>query len=191
VSVLWLAAGLVLVVAGAELFFEAVLGLASRLRVSAFALTALLSGFELENLAAGIAANLHGIPAAAAGTFLGGTTFLALAVTGVGALVAPLDARIGRPALLWTAASALPMAGLAADGTLSRLDGGLLLACFAVAMTGLWRSAPAGAPLERRPPRFASLRLLGGLAVLTAGGELLGRGVRGRRRPRRARCAAR
>lgn len=178
-SVLWLAAGLVLVVAGAELFFEAVLGLASRLRVSAFALTALLSGFELENLAAGIAANLRGVPTVAAGTFLGGTTFLALGVAGVGAVIAPLDARVGGRALLWTAVSVVPLGALAADGLLSRVDGGLLLAWFAVVMTGLWRSAPPGPPVEARPVRFASLRLVGGLAILTAGGELLGRGVRG------------
>ena len=45
-------------------------------------LTVLVSGFELENLAAGIALDLHKLPDAAAGTFLGGTTFLALGVAG-------------------------------------------------------------------------------------------------------------
>jgi hypothetical protein len=72
-----LVGGIVLVVAGAELFFEGLLTTAARLGVSAFALTALVSGFELENIAAGIAANVKGLENAAAGTFLGGTTFLA------------------------------------------------------------------------------------------------------------------
>ena len=87
---LLLVAGLVLVVAGAEAFFEGLLATASRLRISAFVLTVVVSGFELENLAAGIAANLKGLPNAAAGTFLGGTTFLALCVAGLSALAAPI-----------------------------------------------------------------------------------------------------
>src|ERR671925_2063325 len=95
-----LAAGVALVVAGAELFFDGVSAAASRLGVSAFALTAVVSGFELENLVAGLAANANGLPNAAAGTFLGGTTFLALGVAGFGALVAPLHARLPRRALL-------------------------------------------------------------------------------------------
>src|SRR5206468_9895243 len=53
--------GIVLVVAGAELFFDGVLSVAARLRISAFVLTAVVSGFELENLAAGIAANARGL----------------------------------------------------------------------------------------------------------------------------------
>src|SRR5215213_10056492 len=79
-ALLTLAGGIVLVVAGAELFFDGVLALANRLGVSGFVLTAVVSGFELENLAAGIAANARGLGGAAAGTFLGGTTFLALGV---------------------------------------------------------------------------------------------------------------
>lgn len=78
-----------LVVAGAELFFDSVLAPAQRLRVSPFVVTVVLSGFELENLAAGIAANLKDLPGAAPGTFLGGTTFLALGVAGVAGLIAP------------------------------------------------------------------------------------------------------
>jgi hypothetical protein len=52
-----LIAGIVLVVAGAELLLDGLVGSAARLGVPAFALTVLVSGFELENLAAGIAAN--------------------------------------------------------------------------------------------------------------------------------------
>ena len=86
VSVALLVAGLVLVGAGAELFFTGLLDSAARFGASPFALTAVISGFELENLAAGIAANANGFSNAAAGTFLGGTTFLALGVSGLAAL---------------------------------------------------------------------------------------------------------
>src|SRR3954451_19294700 len=126
-ALLVLAGGLVLVVAGAELFFDGVLAGASRLGVSAFVLTAVVSGLELENLAAGIAANAKGLGGAAAGTFLGGTTFLALGVAGIAAVIAPIEARLPLPALAWTAAAPIPLLGLALDGEVSRLDGGLLL----------------------------------------------------------------
>ncbi len=81
-------AGLGLVIAGAEVFFDGLLASAARIGLPAFVLTVVISGFELENLAAGIATNLKGLGNAAAGTFLGGTTFLALGVAGLGALIA-------------------------------------------------------------------------------------------------------
>src|SRR5919108_2935339 len=173
-----LVAGVVLVVAGAELFFEGVLQAAARLRVTAFTLTAVVSGFELENLAAGIAANARGLEEAAAGTFLGGTTFLALGVAGLGAVAAPLRAELSRGVLAWTAASPLALLALALDGTLSRLDGALLLAWFALVLIGIVRGA-RGLAHGRPPPtrRFPVLRLLAGLAVLTGGGWLLGDGL--------------
>ena len=178
VALALLVGGVVLVVAGAELFFEGLLAAAGRLGVSAFALTALVSGFELENIAAGIAANVKGLENAAAGTFLGGTTFLALAVAGFGALVAPLRAQLPRAVLAWTAAAPVPLLLLALDGEVSRLDGGLLLGWFVLAMAGLWRAGRGllGVPVERK--RFILLRVLLGLALLTAAGEMLGEGLR-------------
>src|SRR4051794_41520839 len=92
-ALLTLAGGITLVVVGAELFFDGVLAVAGRLGVSAFVLTAVVSGLELENLAAGIAANARGLSGAAAGTFLGGTTFLALGVAGGVAPGAAVPAR--------------------------------------------------------------------------------------------------
>jgi cation:H+ antiporter len=178
VALLAFAVGVALVVAGAELFFDAVLAAAARLRVSAFALTAVVSGLELENLAAGIAANAKGLGGAAAGTFLGGTTFLALGVAGVAAVIAPTDARLPPGALAWTAASPLPLLALALDGNLSRLDGGILLAWFAVALIGLARSGRSLLGEDRPPAGRALPRLLAGLALLTVGGDLLGRGLR-------------
>src|SRR5512132_3625328 len=91
-AVALLVAGVVLVVAGADVFFRGLLALAARLRLPAFVITVVLSGFELENLVAGIAANAKDLPGAAAGTFLGGTTLLAAGVAGLGALIAPVRA---------------------------------------------------------------------------------------------------
>ncbi len=179
-ALLLLALGLGLVVAGAEIFLDGLLASASRLGVSAFAVTVVLSGFELENLAAGIAANAKGLDGAAAGTFLGGTTFLAIGVAGLAALIAPIRSRLPGRALTWTAVSPLPLLALGLDGTLSRLDGALLVVWFGVALVGLVRAGrdllEPEAPQRRR---HAFAWLLGGLAVLTAGGVLLAEGIRG------------
>ena len=139
-----------------------------------------VSGFELENLAAGIAANAKGLPDAAAGTFLGGTTFLALAVAGLAAVIAPYRAQLPGRVYVWTALAPLPLLGLAVDGTISRLDGGLLTAWSIVALVALVRTAGVrrGLEAEAGRRRFALARLLGGLGLLSAGGELLGEGIR-------------
>ncbi len=180
VALALLVAGVGLVVGGAELFFEGVLSTAARLRVSAFALTAVVSGFELENLAAGIAANAKGLPGAAAGTFLGGTTFLALGVAGLGAVIGPIRAELPRPVILWLLVSPLPLLLLAVDGELSRLDGAILVVWFALALAGMVRSGRSilagAAPVE--PKRRPFVRVLVGLGVLTGGGVVLGDGLR-------------
>src|SRR5438105_1361637 len=161
-AVLFLATGLVLVVAGAEIFFDGVLATAARLGVSAFVLTLVVSGFELENLAAGIAAAAKGLDGAAAGTFLGGATFLALAVPGLGAVIAPIQARLPLRLLLWAAAAPVPVVLLGLDGRLSRLDGGVLLAWFALAIFGLARESRALSEPEQPRRRRALGRLVGG-----------------------------
>jgi cation:H+ antiporter len=180
VALLLLAVGLGLVIAGAEAFLDGLLASASRLGVSAFAITVAISGFELENLAAGIAANAAGLPGAAAGTFLGGTTFLAIGVAGLAAIIAPIRARLPTAVLVWTALGPVPVVVLGVDGELTRLDGALLIAWFAIALTGMLRAGSALLePEEPERTRHPFAWLLGGLAVLTAGGELIAEGIRG------------
>ena len=183
-----LVVAVVLIVAGAEIFFAGLLGAAARLGVAPFAMAVGISGLEIENVAAGIAANASGLPGAAAGTFLGGTTFLALGVPGLGALIAPIHAELPGRVLVWTAAAPLPLLALSVDGELSRLDGGVLVAWFAIAIVALLRVgrfllSPEDA--EHQPPAGkvpsaarALAPLVGGLALLGAGGEALGQGIR-------------
>lgn len=182
ISLVLLAAGIAVIVMGAEAFFAGLLGVARRIGVSTFFLTLLISGLEVENIAAGLAANLAGFPGAAAGTFLGGTTFIALGVAGLGAILAPFRVVLPRVFLVSTAFAGAPLALLAADATLSRLDGAILIATFCLAMIILHRSTGAvigdedDEPQERKYPWA---RLLGGLAAMTVGGELLGNGLHG------------
>lgn len=179
-AIVLLAAGLALVVAGAELFLDGLVDSASKLKLPAFAMIVVLSGFELENLAAGIAANAKGLPGAAAGTFLGGTTFLALGVAGIAAVIAPIRAQLPTTALAWTAAAPLPLLALGLDGRLSRMDGAILVLWFAIALAGLVHSGRSLVePANPRPRRGPLLGLVAGLGILTAGGAVLAEGVRG------------
>ncbi len=146
-SLVLLVAGLVLVVAGAEVFFDGLVSTARTRRLPPFVLTLVVSGFELENLAAGIAANAKGLGDAAAGTFLGATTFLALGVAGLSALLPPIRAALPLRTFMWAAAAPVPTFVLARDGLLSRRDGALLLVWFAIALLGL-ACAGKGLPLE-------------------------------------------
>src|SRR2546429_4053923 len=133
VGLLALLAGVVLVVVAADAFVDGLLGLGRRLGVAPFVLTVALSGFETENLAAGIAANARGLPDAAAGTFLGGVTFLALGVAGIGGVIAPMRAQLPPRFAAWTAVAPLPLLAFALDGGLSRLEGAVLIAWSMVA----------------------------------------------------------
>jgi cation:H+ antiporter len=182
ISVALLAAGITVIVLGAEAFFAGLLGAARRIGVSTFFLTLLVSGLEIENIAAGLAANLAGFPGAAAGTFLGGTTFITLGVAGLGAVLVPFRVVLPGEFLVLTAFAGAPLAFLAVDGTLSRLDGVILITTFCIVMVILHRSTDAvigdddGEPREMKYPWA---RLLGGLAAMTIGGELLGNGLQG------------
>ncbi|HZE04398.1 MAG TPA: hypothetical protein VE127_04180, partial [Solirubrobacteraceae bacterium] len=98
-----------MVVFAADLFVDGLLALALALGIAPFVLSVALSGFETENLAAGIAANAKGFPGAAAGTFLGGVTFLALGVAGLGGLIAPVRVELPIRFAAWTAISPLPL----------------------------------------------------------------------------------
>src|SRR2546428_13871504 len=102
-GVVALIAGVTLVVVAADVFVDGLLGVGRRLGVAPFVLTVALSGFETENLAAGIATNAKGLPGAAAGTFLGGVTVLALGVAGLGGLISPMRAKLPHRFAAWTA----------------------------------------------------------------------------------------
>lgn len=189
IAIALLLLAVVLIVGGAELLLDGLLRAAAWLRVAPFALVVLVSGLEVENLAAGIAANAKGLPGAAAGTFLGGTTFLALGVPGLGALIAPIRAELPRSALVLTAIAPLPLLALSLDGELSRLDGALLVLWSVLALAVLVRTGRSlitpedaerevAAARDRRGWLWTLAPLAGGLVLLAAGGEALGEGIR-------------
>jgi cation:H+ antiporter len=181
VGLILLVVGVGVVVFAADLFVDGLLGVALALGIAPFVLSVALSGFETENLATGIAANAKGLPGAAAGTFLGGVTFLAFGVAGLGGLIAPVRAELPTRFAVWTAVSPLPLFAVAVDGHISRLEGGLLVVWFLVALVGLARSGPsllAPDEEEEEHVRRPGLRLIVGLALLTGGGWVIAEGLR-------------
>src|ERR1700733_1076250 len=136
-GVILLVAGVCVVVFAADVFVDGLLGVALALGIAPFVLSVALSGFETENLATGIAANAKGLPGAAAGTFLGGVTFLAFGVAGLGGVVAPIRVTLPTRFAVWTAISPLPLFAFAVDGHISRVEGGLLVVWSIVALVGL------------------------------------------------------
>jgi cation:H+ antiporter len=174
-----LAGGIVLVIWAADMLVDGLLGVGRALRIAPFVLTVALSGFETENLVAGIAANAKGLPGAAAGTFLGGVTFLAFAVAGLGGVIAPMRVALPPRFALWIAAAPLPLLVFAEDGHLSRVEGAVLVAWWVVSLVGLAVSgrdllADDSAERVRRP----GVKLVAGLGVLTGGGWLIGEGLK-------------
>jgi cation:H+ antiporter len=179
-GVIVLVVGVGVVVFAADMFVDGLLGVALTLGIAPFVLSVALSGFETENLAAGIAANAKGLPGAAAGTFLGGVTFLAFGVAGLGGLIAPIRVELPTRFAVWTAVAPLPLFAFAVDGHLSRPEGALLVVWSVVALVGL---AMSGRDLlapddDEEPTRRPGLKLIAGLALLTGGGWLIGQGLR-------------
>lgn len=141
--VLWLLvilASVAAIVWGAETFAEHLGAAAVRLRVSMFALSLLLAGAEPEELATAVAAALKDVPGIAFGDVIGANIAICLVALGVGALIAPLPfgKQVRRYALL-----SLPLGGIATafvwDGSVDRLEGGLLVGLYILYVAIIWR----------------------------------------------------
>lgn len=139
-------AGVACIVWGAETFAEHLSVASVRLGVSSFALALLLAGAEPEELATAVTASLRDAPALAFGDVIGANVAICLVAIGVGAVVAPLpfSTRVRRYAL-----AGLPLGALAAafawDGTVSRVEGALLVAAYLGFVAVIWI-------IERQPP---------------------------------------
>jgi cation:H+ antiporter len=122
--------GVALVIYSVETFVESVAEAALGLGVSTFFLTVLLAGIDLENAILGLAAVAGDLPGVAIGTVFGEALFILGAAVGLAGLVVPFEIRVPRVYQLLTLVSPVPMLLLSVDGTLTRLDGAVLLLLF-------------------------------------------------------------
>lgn len=183
------AVGVVVVIVATERLLEGLVGIAAALRIAPFVASVILSGLEAENIAVGLAAAQRGAGEIALGTAFGGATFLLCAALGVGAVIAPLEARLPRGIILLLPAAAL-IAGLPIlFGETPRWTGLLLLAAFGLAIAYLVRASRGHrfvadqddrrAEAPGRSLRMAALVTIIGIVVIAIGGELVALGAEG------------
>ena len=182
-------AGVVVVVWATGRLLEGLVGLAGLLSVSTFAVAAVLSGFEAENVAVGLAAARKGAEEVALGTVFGGAIFLVCVALGLGALLYPVRVRLpGGFLVLMAACPVVVGIGLPGAAT-SHPAGVVLLLAFATATVYMVRTSREHVFFEseevreaeekrRSFPGAVGLTVLG-LAVIAVGGELVTRGAEG------------
>lgn len=184
--------GLVLVIGSAERLVESTVDVSRNVGVSAFLISVVLVGFDPENLAVGAVASYDQTAGIALGTIVGAAMVALALAFGVTALIVPLEfGRVPMQMLLLPVGAVLLLGGLALDGQLSRIDGGLLVLTYGAAVWGLvrWerrgiRVAPTEAVeeevTEEDPADWirAGGWLLASLAGVLLGSELLLRGAR-------------
>jgi cation:H+ antiporter len=181
--------GVVIVVWATERLLEGLVGLAGLLRVSAFAFAAVLSGFEAENVAVGLAAARRGAEEVALGTVFGGAIFLVCVALGLGAILYPLRMNLPRGFLVLMAICPVLVGVGLIGGRTNRPAGVVLLLAFVAAIFYLVRASRDHAFLEseeireaeektRSYPGAVGLTVLG-LGVIAVGGELVTEGAEG------------
>lgn len=176
-------AGAALAIWATERLLDGLVGLATALRLSAFAVGAVLSGFEVENVAVGLAAGGRGTASVALGTVFGGAIFLVCVALGLAAILYPLEVRLPRGVILLFAASPL-LAGLGLAGEVTpRWAGAVLLVASVAGIAYLviasrrhqfLDSEEVEEAREKRRTLRSALALTGvGLVAIAIGGELV------------------
>lgn len=189
IAILLFIAGVALAVWSTERLLEGLVGLALALRLSAFAVGAVLSGLEAENVAVGLSAGRMSAAPIALGTVFGGATFLVCVALGLGALLFPLKIQLPRGFLLAFAAAPV-ISGLALIApTTPRWTGIVLLAAFALLLGYLVLASRGHHYLtsdeieearEKRRSLPASIVLTAlGIILISIGGELVAQGALG------------
>lgn len=119
-------AGVGIVLVSVETFVESVAETALRVGVSAFFLTVLLAGTDLENAILGLAAVADDLPGLALGTVFGEALFVLGTAVGLAGLLTPFETDVPRSYLLLMLTAPALFLVLSLDGSLTRLDGAVL-----------------------------------------------------------------
>lgn len=190
IAILLFIAGVTLAVWATERLLEGLVGLALALRISAFAVGAVLSGLEAENVAVGLSAGRVSAAPIALGTVFGGATFLVCVALGLGALLFPLKIRLPRSFLLAFAAAPV-VSGLALIApTTPRWTGIVLLAVFGLLLSYLILASrghhylDTSDEIEEAREKHRSLPIsiaftVLGIILISIGGELVAQGAIG------------
>jgi cation:H+ antiporter len=179
--------GLGLIVFFAEQLVKGVVGTSLGFGLSTFLLSVIFIGFDPDNLAVGTVASAEGVFGIALGSILGGAMVAMAFAFGLSALVAPMTFGQVPPQVLVVQMLAVALlAVLALDGQLSRVDGGILLGGFGLAVLYLVRIGRRGFDIKPSgevghrlqtgniPGKWPSLGLfILSLVAIVVGSELL------------------
>ena len=190
-SFIMLVFGFVLLVWGADKFVAGASALARRLGVSPLlvGLTIVAFGTSAPELAVSLTAALQGANEIAVGNVVGSNIFNMLMVAGLSAVVCPLvmdRTLLRRDWPISLAAAVLLLVFIAPDLTISRIEGVILLAAFAVVLGTQIRAALKNRDtLEAEddevamPPIMIGVNIVLGLACIIIGGQLAVNGATG------------
>jgi cation:H+ antiporter len=187
IALIFFGVGLGLVIFFAEQLVKGVVGTSMGFGLSTFLLSVIFIGFDPDNLAVGTAASAEGMAGIALGSVIGGAMVAVALAFGISALIAPMTfAQVPPQVLAVQMLAVVLLAALTVDGQLSRVDGGLLLVGFGLAVLYLVRlgqrglditpSGEVGHRLQRGniPGRWPSLGLfLLSLVAIVVGSEML------------------
>jgi cation:H+ antiporter len=127
--------GLGLIIFFAEQLVKGVVGTSVGFGLSTFLLSVIFIGFDPDNLAVGTVASAEGLAGIAVGSILGGAMVAVALAFGISALVAPMTfAQVPIQVIAVQMLAVVLLAVLALDGELSRVDGGILLVGFGLAV---------------------------------------------------------
>ena len=190
-SFIMLVFGFVLLVWGADKFVAGASALARRLGVSPLlvGLTIVAFGTSAPELAVSLTAALQGANEIAVGTVVGSNIFNMLMVAGLSAVVCPLvmdRTLLRRDWPISVGAAILLLVFIAPDLTISRIEGVILLAAFAVVLGTQIRAAlknrdtlEAEEDEVAMPPIMIGVNIVLGLACIIIGGQLAVNGATG------------
>ena len=178
---LLLIVGFVLLVKGADFFVSGASSVAKALKVPSviIGLTIVAMGTSAPETAVSITASLGGNNGISLGNIIGSNIFNLLMVIGISAVIIPFnsDKEILKRDMLWNIAITMLLLVLIFDGSLSRLDGVILLAGIAAYLTVVVRSALKNRVEDNSDEKVsvpkAVVFILGGLAAIVFGGDLV------------------
>ena len=178
---LLLIVGFVLLVKGADFFVSGASSVAKALKVPSviIGLTIVAMGTSAPETAVSITASLGGNNGISLGNIIGSNIFNLLMVIGISAVIIPFnsDKEILKRDMLWNVAITVLLLVLIFDGSLSRLDGVILLAGIAAYLTVVVRSALKNRGEDNSDEKVsvpkAVVFILGGLAAIVFGGDLV------------------
>ena len=195
IDILILLLGLGLILVGANALTDGASAVAKRFGISdlVIGLTIVAMGTSAPELVVSVTAALNGSAELALGNVVGSNIFNILAIVGCTAMVMPISVGKGLMSkelplvilsslVMWAVASDTLLDGEAAN-VVSRIDGILLLAFFAIFMRYTFSIAKADSPdteeIKPMPMWKAALWIIGGLAGLIFGGRYFVDGASG------------